>query len=108
MSLIDKATAHFNAKTVRSLYVPEWDVEVFAHPLTMADKGKWLTRASGSNTDYLVYAVIFGAKDREGNALFSIEDKAALRENCDSEVVSTVASFVLSSDNATEEEREKN
>lgn len=108
MSVIDNAVAHFNSKEVRELLVPEWNTTVYAHPLNMEQKGKWLAMAKGSNTDYLIYAVLYGAKDSEGNAIFTIEDKLTLKTKVDSDVLSEVAVFILGSAELPEEEREKN
>jgi hypothetical protein len=108
MSVIDNAVAHFNSKEVREKYIPEWDVTVFAHPLNMEQKGKWLAMAKGSNTDYLIYAVIYGAKNKEGKAIFTIEDKPTLKSKVDSDVLSEVAVFILGNSELPEEDREKN
>ena len=107
MKLIETAISHFSNKTVRSMVVPEWDITVYAKPLSLEDKAKWITRSDGDNTDYMVYALIFGLMDEKGDSLFDIGDKVKLRKSVDPEIVSKLASFVLSSD-STEEEREKN
>lgn len=113
MSIIDKAVKHFNSKQTRQKHIDEWGVVVYAKPLTMEKKGKWLSMAKGSNTDYLLYAVIYGALDKDGNTLFGLEDKHKLKTQVDSDVLSEVATFVLGvdalgADGQSEEEREKN
>jgi len=108
VSIIEQAKAHFSAKEIRKLPVPEWDSTIFCKPLTLDDRAKIAARADGNGTDYLIYTVIFGAIDEKGEMLFSLEDKLALRRQCDPEVVSKVANFILKSDTATEEQREKN
>ena len=107
MKLIDTAISHFSNKTVRSMVVPEWDITVYAKPLSLEDKAKWITRSDGDNTDYMVYALIFGLMDDKGDTLFDIGDKVKLRKSVDPEVVGKLASFVLGAD-SSEEEREKN
>lgn len=104
--LIDSAVAHFSGKEVRSIRVDEWDATLYSKNLSLEDKAKWFARADGDNTDYLVYALIFGVTDENGEAVFDIGDKVKLRKNVDPEVLSRVANFVLSVDD--EEEREKN
>jgi len=108
MSLIDVATSHFSNKHIRELYVPEWGVTLYAKNLSLDDKTKWYTRANGDSADYLVYAVIFGVTDEKGDSVFDIGDKVKLRKQCDPEVVSRIANFVLEVSAPTEEEREKN
>lgn len=107
---ITNAVNHFKAKPIRALPVPEWGITVHAHPINMATKGKWLAMAQGNNTAYLVYAVLYGARDADGNPHFSLDDLDDLRHRCDPGIVSDVALFILDMNGgaATEEEREKN
>jgi len=104
--LIDSAVAHFSGKEVRSIRVDEWNCTLYSKNLSLEDKARWFARADGDNTDYLVYALIFGVTDEQGDAVFDLGDKAKLRKNVDPEVLSRVANFVL--DAQDEEEREKN
>jgi len=108
MSLIDKAVQHFSSKATREIYVPEWDVTLFAKNLTLEDRSKWLNRADGDTTDYMVYAVIFGLTDESGNNVFDIGDKVKLRRHVDPDIVSKLASFVLQVSAPEESDREKN
>ena len=104
--LIDSAVAHFSNKEVKSIRVDEWDCTLYSKNLSLEDKAKWFTRADGNNTDYLVYALIFGVTDENGDPVFDVGDKVKLRNQVDPEVLSRVANFVLQVDD--EEEREKN
>ena len=108
MKLIDVAVSHFNSKEIRQLEVPEWDATIYSKNLSLADKSKWMKRADGDNWNYLVYAVIFGTTDAQGEPLFDVGDKAPLRNAVDPDVLSKVANFVLKLDADSEEEREKN
>jgi hypothetical protein len=107
-SLIDAAVAHFSNQEVRSMEVPAWDVTIFAKNLSLSDKAKWLARSKDDTTDYMVYAVIYGAVDEKGEPLFDISDKPKLRNSVDPDVLSSVANFVLKLAADSEEEREKN
>lgn len=104
--LIESAVAHFSGKQVRSIRVDEWDCTLYSKNLSLEDKARWFARADGDNTDYLVYALIFGVTDEKGDQVFDLGDKSKLRKNVDPEVLSRVANFVLNIDD--EEEREKN
>ena len=108
MKLIDVAVSHFNSKEIRQLEVPEWNATIYSKNLSLADKSKWMKRADGDNWNYLVYAVIFGTTDAQGEPLFDVGDKASLTNSVDPELVSNIASFVLDIGDDTEEEREKN
>lgn len=107
MSLIEKAVSHFSSKAKREIHVPEWDVILYSKNLTLDDRSKWLTRADGDTTDYMLYAIIFGLVDGEGKAVFDVGDKMKLRQSVDPDVVQRLASFVLNVSN-DEEEIEKN
>ena len=104
--LIDSAVAHFSGKEVRSIRVDEWDCTLYSKNLSLEDKARWYARADGNNTDYLVYALIFGVTDEKGDAVFDLSDKEKLRKKVDPEVLSKVADFVL--DVQDQEEVEKN
>lgn len=106
--LIETAISHFSNKATREITIPEWDVTLYSKNLTLDDKAKWLARADNDTTDYMVYAVIFGVTDNEGNAVFDIGDKHKLRNHVDPDVLSRIATFVLNTDGSNEEEREKN
>ena len=88
--------------------VPEWGATIYAGPLTMAKKGKWLAMAKGSNTLYLIYAVLYGALDKDGKQIFTLEDLDSLKNKVDADVLSGVASLILGYDSIPEEEQEKN
>lgn len=104
--LIDNAVSHFSNKEIRTLRVAEWDCTLYSKNLSLDDKAKWFTRADGDNTDYLVYALIYGVTDKEGEAVFDIGDKVKLKQHVDPEVLSRVANFVL--DTLDAEDTEKN
>jgi hypothetical protein len=106
--IIDNAIEHFNSKEVRKTEVPEWESTVYAKNLTLEDKAKMLKRSGDDNTDYLVYALIFGLVDEKGDSVFTLEDKVALRKRVDPDIVSRLATFVLAAEGVSEEDREKN
>ena len=106
--LIDSAVAHFNSKDVRKIEVPEWEVTLYAKNLTLDDKARMLRRSDSDNTDYLIYALLFGLVDAEGEPGVTLEDKVALRKKVDPDIVTRIATFILTGESLSEEEREKN
>ena len=106
MSVLEKAVSHFSSKEIRTLEVPEWECTLYSKNLTLEDKAKWVARSDGDSTLYLVYAVIFGVTDKNGEPVFTIGDKTKLMKAVDPEVLSKVANFVLV--NQDPEELEKN
>jgi hypothetical protein len=104
--LIDNAIAHFSSKEIRSLRVDEWDCTLYSKNLSLEDKAKWFARADGDNSDYLVYALIYGVTDENGEPVFDVGDKVRLKKKVDPEVLSRVANFVL--DILDAEDTEKN
>lgn len=108
MKLIDAAIGHFAAKTVRSIEVPEWGVTLYSKNLSLEDRAKWISRADGNATEYMVYAIIFGLTDANGEQVFDIGDKPKLMKAVDPDIVSRLSGFVLDTKAADEKEREKN
>lgn len=107
MKLIDTAVSHFTSKPVRSIEVPEWEITLYAKNLTLEDRAKWFRRSDGDTTEFVIYALIFGLTDSNGEQVFTIEDKHTLKRNVDPVIVNKLADFVLDS-GVKEEEREKN
>ena len=52
---------------------------------------------TGTSPSYsnLVYALIYGITDEQGEPVFDVGDKHKLRKNVDPDVLSRVANFVL-------------
>ena len=105
--LIDSAISHFSNREIRKLEIPEWETTIYAKNLTLDDKARWLARANSDGTDYMIYAVIFGAMDEKGDPVFDLEDKVKLRRQVDPDIVARLANFVLNIEQE-EKEREKN
>ena len=106
--LIDVAVSHFSSKVVRELHVSEWDTTLYAKNLTLDDKAKFIKRSGDDSTDFLIYAIIFGLMDNQGEPVFDIGDKVKLRSHVCPNLITKLANFVLEIDSSTEEEREKN
>ncbi len=108
MKLIETAIAHFSNKSIRSMEVPEWGVTVYAKNLTLDDKAKIYARSDGNSAEYVIYGVIFGLMDSQGEQVFTLEDKTALKKQVDPEIVSRLSNFVFNNEGKSEAEREKN
>lgn len=108
MKLIETAVSHFSSKAVREIHVPEWDVTLYSKNLCMEEKSKWLSRANGNATEFMIYAIIFGLTDNKGENVFDIGDKPKLMKSVDPDIIARLSDFVLSTAGDTEEEREKN
>ena len=75
---INKVKEHFNNYKTRKIIVPEWDnLEIFVEPITLEQKKKILDKTKKDEVEALVYALIWLAKDGEGNPHFTLEDKYA-------------------------------
>ena len=94
--ILDKAKEHFKAIDRKIIDVPEWEITVYAKPLTLADK-RILTRNTKPD-DVTLFAdvLILKAEDKEGKKLYSLEDKQTLMRSVDPEVVAIVAQDILS------------
>ena len=94
--ILEKAKEHFKAIDRKIIDVPEWNITVYAKPLTLADK-RILTRNTKPD-DVTLFAdvLILKAEDKEGKKLYSLEDKQTLMKSVDPEVVARVAQEILS------------
>jgi hypothetical protein len=102
MGLLDNAKKHFDEQDTRRIEVPEWaDSEgkggiIYAEPLTLAEKGniKKQTDRRGE-IDALIYVLILKARDAQGEPIFTLEDKQALKHKIDPDVIARVVSEIL-------------
>lgn len=96
--ILSKITSHFESLGVRTIRVPEWDLSIYATPVTVAERQRIFAGLKGEN-DYelCIRVLIEKAKDAEGKKLFTIADKPTLLQKADSAVVIRVAAEILSS-----------
>ena len=108
MGVLENAKKHFDALGVNKIEVPEWGDEngpliIYSEPCTLADKGKIKTRADrDGEINALVYILILKAQDAQGEKLFTIEDKQALKTKVDPDVLSRVVSQLMRAQSVSE------
>tara|TARA_R100000479_G_C6221572_1_gene141864 strand:- start:78 stop:419 length:342 start_codon:yes stop_codon:yes gene_type:complete len=113
MKFIDRAKSHFESLGVQHIEVPEWKDEagnpsiIYWNPINLSEKNK-LFRKSDNLNDVSVLAdiLIMKSLDKDGNKLFTLEDKIALMHKVDSDVLSRVATEMVKA--ITPEEVKKN
>ena len=98
--LLERARVHFGDLGVKSIEIPEWGDEkgpavIYVTPMTLAEKRKLYKTGANSDLGVLADVLILKAKDADGNKLFTIEDKHALLNEVDSEVLTRVAQEIL-------------
>jgi len=106
MSIIDSAKSHFESLGVQSIEVPEWkDTDgkpsvIYWNPINLYEKNM-LFKKSDNMSDVSILADILVLKglDKDGNKLFKAEDKLALMYKVDSDVLSRVATAMVSAIN---------
>tara|TARA_Y100000356_G_scaffold37000_1_gene28213 strand:- start:205 stop:546 length:342 start_codon:yes stop_codon:yes gene_type:complete len=113
MKLIDSAKSHFESLGVQHIEVPEWKDEagnpsiIYWNPINLSEKNK-LFRKSDNLNDVSILAdiLIMKSLDKDGNKLFTLEDKIPLMHKVDSDVLSRVATEMVKA--ITPEEVKKN
>ena len=113
MKFIDRAKSHFESLGVQHIEVPEWKDEagnpsiIYSNPINLSEKNK-LFRKSDNLNDVCILAdiLIMKSLDKDGNKLFTLEDKIALMHKVDSDVLSRVATEMVKA--ITPEEVKKN
>ena len=81
MSIVDRAKAHAESLGRKEVEVPEWlDEEgnptvIYSKPITMFEMKKWWNGINKDDITIFVDLIIGKAEDREGNKVFTLEDK---------------------------------
>ncbi len=103
MSVIDRATAHYAKQERLIISVPEWGdesgaLEIHVFPMTMAEVNLMQKVASkkASNIEQAANVIIVKAKDKDGNRLFTLNDRDKLMQQADYRVVSRIAERIES------------
>lgn len=102
MKAIELAKAHFKTLKTKTIEVAEWGDEngplvIYVEPFTLKDKAKLqaVTKVTGSEIDALVELVVMKSLDKNGDKLFTIEDKHALRNAVDSRILEKISSEIM-------------
>jgi len=116
-SVISRATEHFKAKPLKRIEIPEWGeyddngeliepLVVYSTPFTLKDQSRIRYVAEKqSEVDVLAEVLVMKLIDENGDKVFTIEDKNALRNSVDASVVSRIATSIMS---VSEVDLEKN
>jgi len=109
MKIIDRAKSHFESLGVQSIEVPEWKDEdgkptvIYWNPITLSEKNKLFKKSDNmSDVSILADIVLMKALDKNGNKVFTLEDKLALMHKVDSDVLSKVATAMVQAINPEE------
>ena len=102
MTIIDRAKAHFKSLHVKAIEVAEWGDEngpavLYVEPFSLKDKAKLqsVSRFSCSEVDALVELIVLKCLDKDGNKVFTIEDKHALRNSIDATVIERISTEIM-------------
>lgn len=114
---IERATGHYKrlVDEPKQTRVPEWDVDgdeftIYSTPLTLKER-MTLNRVTPNPIEMAAEVLIMKAKDKEGVALFSKEDKPDLMRATDATVIRRIAEAIVDSETSDQEkveEAEKN
>mgnify|MGYP003344305053 CR=1 FL=1 len=106
MKIIERAKSHFESLGVQSIEVPEWQDDdgkpsvIYWNPITLSEKNKLFKKSENLNDiGILADVVIMKALDKDGNKLFTLEDKLVLMHKVDSDVLSKIATSMVQSIN---------
>ncbi len=97
MSIVDRAKAHAESLGRKEVEVPEWlDDEgnptvIYSKPITMFEMKKWWNGINKDDITIFVDLIIGKAEDREGNKVFTLEDKQPLLRSAEYSVLARIA-----------------
>ena len=102
MKFIDRAKSHFESLGVQHIEGEEWKDEagnpsvIYWNPITLSEKNKLFKKSDNLNdVGILADIVIMKAIDKDGNKLFTLEDKIGLMHKVDSDVLSRIATSMV-------------
>ena len=102
MKFIDRAKSHFESLGVQHIEVEEWKDEagnpsvIYWNPITLSEKNKLFKKSDNLNdVSILADILVMKAVDKDGNKLFTLEDKIALMHKTDSDVLSRIATAMV-------------
>ncbi len=109
MKLIDRAKSHFESLGVQHMEIEEWKDEsgnpsvIYWNPITLSEKNKLFKKSDNLNdVSILADILVMKAIDKDGNKLFTLEDKLALMNKVDSDVLSRIATAMVQAINPHE------
>lgn len=100
MKLIDKVLAHYDNRGRLKVEVPEWaddefDGLIYYTPVTLHERNKLMPELKKESLDFVVSVIQMKAEDKNGEKLFSIEDKLKLKRHADYKVLDRLANEIL-------------
>tara|TARA_R100000231_G_C5289821_1_gene154271 strand:- start:57 stop:398 length:342 start_codon:yes stop_codon:yes gene_type:complete len=102
MSILDSAKSHFESLGVQSIEVPEWkDVDgkpsvIYWNPINLYEKNLLFKKSDNMNdVSILADILVMKALDKDGKKIFEAKDKLVLMYKVDSDVLSRVATAMV-------------
>ena len=98
--------SHFESLEVKIIEVPEWGLEgdkaMYVSPFTMNEKAKLFKGANDSDLGVLVEFIIQKAETKSGDKMFDLSHKPKFKMKADTDVISRVATEIMSQDNISD------
>jgi hypothetical protein len=104
MSVLDRATAHFESKEVKRIEVPEWGDEngtpavLMFEPFTINEQKTLRKIAKDDETEFVVRLVIMKVMDESGNKVFDLSDKPTLMNKVDPNIIIRIAGAITAAE----------
>jgi len=102
MSVIDRVKSHFESLGIQSIEISEWKDEdgkptvIYWNPITLSEKNKLFKKSDNLNdASLLADIIIMKGLDKNGNKIFTLEDKPALMHKADSDILSRIATLMV-------------
>jgi len=97
LSIIERAKRHAEGLGRKMVEVPEWADDsgaptiLYSKPITLFEMRKWWKGMQSDDITIFVDLIIAKAEDREGNKVFTLEDKQPLLRTAEFSVLARVA-----------------
>lgn len=100
MSILERATAHFDNQGMKTIEVPEWPDEkgnatiLYSTPVSMNDRKALRAAADGDEAEFMVRLVILKCENEAGEKVFQLSDKPLLMRKVDPNIIQRIAAKI--------------
>lgn len=98
MRAIDRAVAHYKKRKNIEISVPEWGDEkgpliIYMTPLSISDMNaiRAMSKKNDAESVFAVNLIVMKATDKQGERLFSVNDRESLITQCDQSVIERIS-----------------
>ena len=99
---LEGAINHFKHQEIKIIEVEEWGLTgedaIYVKPFTLLEKSEIFKGSNDNDLTVLIDVIVKKAETKDGEKMFDLESKIKMKKFVDPDIISRVASQILSSD----------